>query len=154
MVDVKNITKKPTDLQYQFWYLLRGIYKVLTGNWNFDTYIDGRDVFIGKDVAIGPGVKIITNRHNTEDIWTWDDAKPVHIGDRCWIGANAVILPGVSLGPHTVVGAGAIVTKSFPHGYCVIVGNPAKKIKDLKLKNMISGRVSSNKPNHVKGCHA
>jgi acetyltransferase-like isoleucine patch superfamily enzyme len=44
---------------------------------------------------------------------------------------NSVILPGVELGPHTIVGAGSIVTKSFPEGNCIIVGNPAKKIKDL-----------------------
>ena len=133
-MNVKNVTKKPSTLQYQFWYFLRGIYKLLTGNYNFDVYIDNLGVTIGKDVAIGPGVKIITSKHNTQNIWTWDDREPVNIGDRCWIGANAVILPGVTLGPHTVVGAGAIVTKSYPRGYCVLVGNPAKKIKDIYHK--------------------
>ena len=49
---VKNVTKKPSNLQYQIWCMLRGIYRLLTGNWNFDVYID-KDVFIGKDVAIG-----------------------------------------------------------------------------------------------------
>jgi len=44
---------------------------------------------------------------------------------------NAVILPGVVLGDFTIVGAGAIVTKSFPEGYCVIAGNPAKVIRQL-----------------------
>ena len=45
---------------------------------------------------------------------------------------NSMILPGVTLGSHTVVGAGSVVTKSFPEGYCVIAGNPAKKIKAIK----------------------
>lgn len=45
---------------------------------------------------------------------------------------NSVILPGVELGDHTIVGAGAIVTKSFPGGYCVIVGNPAKIVKNIE----------------------
>lgn len=131
-MNVRNVTKKPNNLQYQIWCMLRGIYKILTGNWNFDVYISETGVFIGKDVAIGPGVKIVTNRHNQQDIWTWDDAKPIHIGNRCWIGANAVILPGVCLGENTIVGAGAIVTKSFPHGHCVIVGNPARLLKETQ----------------------
>lgn len=131
-MNVKNVTKKPSNLQYQFWYLLRGIYRLLTGNYNFDVYIDNLDVHIGKDVAIGPGVKIVTSKHNQQDIWTWDEREPVYIGNRCWIGANAVILPGVCLGDNTIVGAGAIVTKSFPCGHCVIAGNPAKKIKETQ----------------------
>lgn len=47
------------------------------------------------------------------------------------MGMNAVILPGVTLGPHTSVGAGAVVTKSFPEGYCIVAGIPAKKIKEV-----------------------
>jgi acetyltransferase-like isoleucine patch superfamily enzyme len=48
-----------------------------------------------------------------------------------WVAMGAIILPGVKLGDFTTVGAGAIVTKSFPEGYCVIAGNPAKIIKHL-----------------------
>ncbi len=60
--------------------------------------------------------------------------KDVHLVEHCWIGMNSMILPGVTLGPHTVVGAGSVVTKSFPDGYCVIAGNPAKIIKVLDRK--------------------
>ena len=61
------------------------------------------------------------------------DARDVIIGEKCWIGMNCVVLPGVTLGDHTIVGAGAVVTKSFKDGYCVIAGNPAKKIKDIEV---------------------
>lgn len=86
---------------------------------------------IGKDVWIAQNVGIITANHDLNDPERHTDGKAVRIGDKCWIGMNAVILPGVTLGDNTVVGAGAIVTKSFPEGHCVIGGNPARKIKDL-----------------------
>jgi acetyltransferase-like isoleucine patch superfamily enzyme len=57
--------------------------------------------------------------------------KDIHLGEKCWIGMNAVILPGVVLGPGTVVGAGAVVTKSFPEGHVVLAGIPAKAVKIL-----------------------
>jgi acetyltransferase-like isoleucine patch superfamily enzyme len=56
----------------------------------------------------------------------------VRIGSRSWIGANAIILPGVELGPETIVGAGSIVTESFPQGRVVIAGNPARIIRTLE----------------------
>ncbi len=81
---------------------------------------------IGKRVRIADGVQIIPYNHDPEDPRENLPAEPVEIGDDCWIGANAIILPGVSLGPYTVVGAGAVVTRSFPHGHVVLVGNPAR----------------------------
>jgi acetyltransferase-like isoleucine patch superfamily enzyme len=60
-----------------------------------------------------------------------DEIKDVTIEDDCWIGRNVTILPGVTLGPHTIVGAGAVVTSSFPEGWCVIGGVPARKIKEI-----------------------
>ena len=54
--------------------------------------------------------------------------KPIKIGNNCWIGEKAVILPGTTLGEKCIVGAGGVVTKSFP-SYSMVAGNPAKIIK-------------------------
>jgi acetyltransferase-like isoleucine patch superfamily enzyme len=58
-------------------------------------------------------------------------ADPIRIDQDCWLGQGATVLPSVHLGPHTVVGAGAVVTKSFPSGNQLIGGNPARFIKNL-----------------------
>ena len=87
-------------------------------------------ITIGKDVHIAANVGIITQNHDPKNPNNHLPAKEVTIGDNCWIGMNAVILPGVHLGDHTTVGAGSVVTHSF-EGNCVIAGNPAKIIKRL-----------------------
>jgi acetyltransferase-like isoleucine patch superfamily enzyme len=88
-------------------------------------------IIIGENVGIGPSVKILTSSH---DIHSSSHLAIMHkpitfaevvIGDGCDIGVNAVILPGVTLGKNVQVGAGAVVTKSFPNG-SVIAGVPAK----------------------------
>ena len=86
---------------------------------------------IGKGSYIGPNVGLITSNHDPEDLNRHLPPKPIQLGEHCWVGMNSVILPGVILGKRTVVGAGSIVTKSFPEGNCVIAGNPAKIIKRL-----------------------
>lgn len=88
-------------------------------------------ITIGTGSCIAPGVGIITTNHDIKNIEHSAEGKDIIIGKNCWIGMNAVILPGVILGDRTVVGAGAIVTKPFPEGNCVLVGNPARKIKEL-----------------------
>lgn len=93
---------------------------------------------IGENVRMGPGIKIISANHNTYNYEIHDEEKPIVIGNNCWIGANAVILPGVEVGDHTIVAAGAVVTKSFPEGDCIIGGVPARVIK------MIGGYQSTN----------
>jgi len=103
---------------------------------NFQTYgcyfqnYYGR-IFIGKGSFIAPNVGIITQNHDIYNPSKDMEPKDVVLGKYCWIGMNSVILPGVVLGDHTVVGAGSVVTKSFSKGYCVIAGNPAKLIKEL-----------------------
>ena len=86
---------------------------------------------IGSFCAIASGVCIGTFNHDVYSIDQYMAKGPIVIGDYCWIGANAVVLSGVVLGEHTTVAAGAIVTRSFPDGHCVIGGAPARLIKKL-----------------------
>lgn len=88
-------------------------------------------ITIGKGTYIAPNVGIITANHDFDNLDVHDRAEPVTLGKACWIGMNSVILPGVTLGDHTIVGAGSVVTKSFPDGNCVIAGNPAQIIRKL-----------------------
>lgn len=94
-------------------------------------YIQGTNgIEIGDGTIFAPGVKIISANHNLYHYNCWIPDKPIKIGKNCWIGANAVILPCVELGDHVIVGAGAIVTKSFPDNV-VIAGNPGHVIRFL-----------------------
>ena len=88
-------------------------------------------ISIGKGTYIAPNVGIITVDHDLSDPSTHQKGMDVIIGRQCWIGMNAVILPGVVLGENTVVGAGAVVTKSFPEGHLVLVGVPARPLKRI-----------------------
>ena len=95
---------------------------------NFGCYFQTLDgnIFIGHGTYIAPNVGIITQNHDINELDNHVEAKDVVIGKDCWIGMNSMILPGVVLGDHTIVGAGSVVTKSFPEGNCVLVGNPAR----------------------------
>ena len=92
-------------------------------------------VCIGNHVNLAQGITVTALNHNFEDASKRIDeqgisTKPVVIGDDVWIGANAVILPGVTIGSHCVVAAGAVVTKDVPDN-CVVGGVPAKVIKNI-----------------------
>ncbi|RKD25322.1 maltose O-acetyltransferase [Caminicella sporogenes DSM 14501] len=92
---------------------------------------------IGKNVMMGPEVMIYTSNHKIDDvnipmIFQGDTPKElVEIEDDVWIGARAIILPGVKIGKGSVIAAGAVVTKDVPP-YAVVGGNPAKIIKFRK----------------------
>ena len=93
-------------------------------------------VTIGNHVNLAQGITVTALNHNFDDTDKRIDeqgvsTKAVTIGDDVWIGANAVILPGVTIGRHAVVAAGAVVTKDVPD-YCVVGGVPAKIIRKLK----------------------
>ena len=94
--------------------------------------LDGAKVTIGSNVFFGPNVQLYTANHplQAELRKTLENALPITIGDDCWIGGNAVILPGVSIGNGCVIGAGSVVTKDIPDN-SLAVGNPAKVIKKL-----------------------
>ena len=92
-------------------------------------------VTIGHHVNLAQGITITALNHNFEDKSQRIDAQgvsinPVIIGDDIWIGANAVVLPGVSIGHHSVVAAGAVVTKDVPP-HSLVAGVPAKIIKEI-----------------------
>ncbi len=95
-------------------------------------YINAQNgVSIGDYTNLGPNVGIISANHDFVNNESYSSSTPIQIGKNCWLGKDANILPGVVLGDFTIVGAGAIVTKSFPDGYCVLAGNPAIIIKQL-----------------------
>ena len=92
-------------------------------------------VCIGNHVNLAQGITVTALNHNFEDKTKRIDeqgitTKPVIIGDDVWIGANAVILPGVTIGKHCVVAAGAVVTKDVPDN-TIVGGVPAKEIKKI-----------------------
>jgi hypothetical protein len=94
-------------------------------------YIQARNgIIIGRNVRMGPGVKLISANHNLCNYDVHNEANPIEIGDNCWLGSDVIILPGVALGEHVVVAAGAVVTKSFPDN-CLIGGVPARVLKSL-----------------------
>lgn len=91
------------------------------------------EIIIGKGTMIAQNCGIITTNHNQKDLTKHLDGKRVEIGENCWIGMNSVILPGVKLANHIIVGAGSVVTKSFQEENIIIAGNPAKKIKNIEM---------------------
>lgn len=91
-------------------------------------------IYIGDNVLIASKVYISDHDHvfgspNIPVVKNKLNSKPVQIGDNTWIGENVCILKGVTLGDNCVVGAGSVVTKSFPRG-SVILGNPAKSVRN------------------------
>lgn len=97
------------------------------------TFLDGGQIIIGDDCLIGPNVQILTINHATspkERLKKANYAENIHIENNVWIGAGAIILPGISIGSNAVIGAGSVVTKSV-QANCLYAGNPAKKIRQL-----------------------
>lgn len=98
------------------------------------TVLDSAILAIGDRVMIGPNVLISTATHEIEVASRRDNieyAKPITIGDDCWIGGGVIILAGVTIGNGCTIGAGAVVTKDIP-AWSVAVGTPAKVIKTVK----------------------
>lgn len=95
-------------------------------------YIQGiGTIRIGDYTWIAPQVGIISANHDFHDMRNHIPGH-VEIGRYCWLGIRAVILPNVVLGDYTIVAAGAVVTKSFPRGYVVIGGSPAKVLRQIE----------------------
>ena len=95
--------------------------------------VDDGEIFIGDDVMIGPNVTICTTGHPVYPLYREMGAhyaRPIHIGNKVWIGAQSVVLPGVTIGDNTVIGAGSIVTRDIPPNV-VAVGNPCRVMREI-----------------------
>ncbi len=91
------------------------------------------EIVIGNDVFFGPNVYVTDQNHGVDDLELpigrqTARERPVSIGDGSWLGANVVVLPGVTIGRHVAIGAGSIVTSDLPD-HAVAVGNPARVLR-------------------------
>lgn len=108
------------------------------------TFVDCNKIEIGSNVLIASNVQIYTATHspdvNERLVAGWNGnaeipyfrtyALPVKIKDNVWIGGGAIILPGVTIGKNSVIGAGSLVNKSIPEN-CIAVGNPCRVIREI-----------------------
>jgi acetyltransferase-like isoleucine patch superfamily enzyme len=95
------------------------------------------DITIDDDVLIGSDVHIYVSNHRFDDVGQDIYAQghsapsPVRLKQGCWVGAGAIILPGVTIGRNAVVGAGSVVSRDVPD-YCIAAGSPARVLRRLK----------------------
>ncbi len=106
--------------------------KNIYANFNL-TLVDDTHIYVGDYTMFGPNVTIATAGHPIlpelrEQGYQYN--MPVRIGKNCWIGAGAMILPGVTVGDNVVIGAGSVVTKDIPDGV-VAVGNPCRVLRKI-----------------------
>lgn len=111
------------------------------------TFVDNNRINIGNNVLIASDVKIYTATHTTDVAGRTNTpenkeisgcfcrtfSKPITIEDNVWIGGGAILLPGVTIGKNSVIGAGSVVTRSIPEN-CVTVGNPCRVIKQIDVR--------------------
>lgn len=107
-------------------------------------FLDSATIEIGANALIGPGVQLLTAYHPlaaSERIpagWTPESgqspyrtqARPIRIGDRTWLGAGALVMPGVTIGDGTTIGAGSVVTADVPPNV-LAVGSPCRVVREL-----------------------
>ena len=112
-------------------------YKIRVGARTFVNYglvaLDVASIAIGDDVQIGPNVQLLTPTHPVEPDARrakWEAAEPIAIEGNVWLGGGVIVLPGVTIGENTVVGAGSIVTKDLPPNV-VAAGNPARVVRSI-----------------------
>lgn len=106
--------------------------KNVYANFNL-TVVDDGEVYIGDYVMIGPNVTIATAGHPVQPELRRRAIQynlPVRIGNNVWLGAGVIVLPGVTIGDDSVIGAGSVVTKDVPPGV-VAVGNPCRVLREI-----------------------
>lgn len=112
--------------------------KNIYANFNL-TMVDDGHIYVGDYTMFAPGVIVATAGHPIlpelrETVYQYN--MPVHIGKNCWIGAGAIILPGVTIGDQVVVGAGSVVTKDLSSNV-VAVGNPCRVVREVNEHDRI-----------------
>ena len=106
--------------------------KNVYANFNL-TLVDDTHIYVGDYTMIGPNVTIATAGHPIlpvlrEQAYQYNAS--VHIGRNCWLGAGVIVLPGVTIGDNSVIGAGSIVTKDIPANV-IAVGNPCRVLREI-----------------------
>ena len=101
--------------------------------------LDTSSVHIGDGAFIAPGVCISCAGHgiHPDDRMEYVTAKPINIGKKVWIGANCTILPGVSIGDGSIIGAGSVVTKDIPENV-IAVGNPCRVLREITEEDRLN----------------
>ena len=97
------------------------------------TMVDDTHIYVGDYTLFAPNVVVATAGHPIDPELRARGLQynaAVHIGKNCWIGAGALIMPGVTIGDNTVIGAGSVVTKDIPSGV-VAVGNPCRVMREI-----------------------
>ena len=114
-----------------------GGHHVHFGKWvyaNFGlTCVDDTHIYVGDYVLFGPNVVLATANHPFLPELRKKGLQynlPIHIGEGCWIGAGAVVVPGVTIGDYAVIGAGSVVTKDIPSNV-LAAGNPCRVLREL-----------------------
>lgn len=105
-------------------------------NYNL-TMVDDTHIYVGDYTMIGPNVVLASAAHPIAPSLrekNYQYNMPVHIGKCCWLGAGVVVLPGVTIGDNTVIGAGSVVTKDIPSNV-VAVGNPCKVLREINERD-------------------
>jgi galactoside O-acetyltransferase len=97
------------------------------------TLVDDTDIFVGDNVLFGPNVVICAGTHPVDPELRRRQVQynlPVHIGNNVWLGGGVFVMPGVTIGENSVIGAGSIVTKDIPANV-VAVGNPCRVLRSI-----------------------
>lgn len=110
--------------------------KFVYANFNL-TAVDDTHIFVGDYTMIGPNVTLATAGHPVcpqlrRQAYQYN--LPIHIGKNCWLGAGVIVLPGVTIGDNTVIGAGSVVTKDLPSDV-VAVGNPCRVMRPISERD-------------------